>query len=51
MDNAARIYRICGRMIDLIETLESYDEWLNGNRTLAWIKEEMEDIREEIDNY
>lgn len=50
MTNEERIYKLCGRIIDLIETIESYDEWLNRNRTLVSIKEEMKDIRAEIDN-
>lgn len=50
MTNEERIYKLCECIIDFVETMESYDEWLNRNRTLVRIKKEMKDIREEIDN-
>lgn len=42
------IYRLCGKIIDLIDVLQCHDKDLNNS--LEWLRGEIADIREDIDN-
>lgn len=44
MDNTTRIYKLCEYLIDLINEIDSKEY------NLEWIIDEIESIREDIDN-
>lgn len=48
MTNEERIYKLCEYVIDLINEFQYQDK--NFFDSLEWVKDEIESIREDIDN-
>ena len=48
MSNEERIYKLCGIVIDLVDMLQCHDKDLNNK--LEWLRSELADIRQDIDN-
>lgn len=48
MTNEERIYELCGCVIDLIDMFRYHDK--NLNNQLEYVRDTLEDIRQDIDN-